>query len=296
VATENNSNPDTVVTVVNRAGRSDSATICARSWDDSTAVHEGGHQVLGVGNEYRETDESLRDEDPDAFRPEVVRRDYSVMGEDSDSRFAMLHARHFNAVKVFLEHIFPNCTATLVENSRPIIPDFRVNLGLGYAAVSGLSGLFVRTGIDVGIPLNRLRTWELTLGPEFTYMATLGDLRDQQAFLFGARVGLEGSTGLAGFGLTGGPFISAGYGRFTSTDPTASEYSREADAAYGEAGASFGIRTGLQGGARINLGVEGAAGTALGAPGVIGPSGSDIASDPARTHWFRVGLGAGLQF
>lgn len=89
-AHEDATHPDTTITVVNRGGRADAATICAASWDQSTAVHEGGHQVLGVGDEYQEHDERLRAVVPQCFRPERVRRDYSMM-EDHWSRFAMFH-------------------------------------------------------------------------------------------------------------------------------------------------------------------------------------------------------------
>lgn len=296
VATENNSNPDTTITVHNRSGRADAGTICSLSWSDSTAVHEGGHQVLGLGDEYPETDERLRATVPQWFRPERIRRDYSRMGPEAHSRFAMFQARHFAAVTTFLSQIFPGCSATLVARARPVIPDFRFNLGGGYAAVSGLPGYFFRLGFDIGIPLDRMRRWEFTLGPEFTTLLATGDRRLQTAFLLGARLGLEGSTGDAGFGVAGGPFISAGYGWFHSTDRAAGFSSRDAAGAYAEIGGRFGIRTGLDSGLRFNLGFEGAAGSALGAPGIIGPVGPDVASDPARTHWFRVGLGAGLQF
>lgn len=295
VASENNSSPDKTITVVKRTGRSDAGTVCALSWDDTTAAHEGGHQVLGLGDEYLETDEKFRAVKPEWFRTERVRRDYSKMGPEAHSRFAMFQTRHFAAVTAFLQNIFPGCTATLVARSRPVIPDFRLNVGGGYAAVSGLPGYFLRAGFDIGIPLDRMRRWEFTLGPEFTRLVASRDGRSQSAFLFGARFGLEGSTGDAGFGVSGGPFISAGYGRFSSIDPAATAPSREAGGGYGEVGARFGIRTGLEG-MRFNFGAEGAAGTALGAPGIIGPTGADIASDPTRTHWFRVGLGAGLQF
>ncbi|MFO1418206.1 MAG: DUF4157 domain-containing protein [Methylotetracoccus sp.] len=298
VATENDANPDTTITVVNRAGRANAGTICVRSWNDTTAVHEGGHQVLGVGDEYPERDESLRASVPQWFRTERVRRDYSRMGPDEHSRFAMFQARHFAAVTAFLQNIYPNCTATLVARARPIIPDFRISLALGYASVSGVNGFFLRSGLDLGIPLDRMRRWELTLGPEFTALLANGDRRYQSAFLLGARLGLEGSTGDAGFGVTGGPFLSAGYGWFDSHDYGGGPGvgNRSARSAYGELGGRLGIRTGLSDGMRFNLSLEGAAGSALGAPGIIGPVGRDVASDPARTHWFRVGLGAVLQF
>jgi hypothetical protein len=60
-------------------------------------------------------------------------------------------------------------------------------------------------------------------------------------------------------------------------------------------GGRFGLRGELDGN-RYNLGLEGAAGSALGAPGIIGPAGAEIESDPARSYWFRVGLGAGVQY
>lgn len=295
VATENNSNPDRTITIVNRAGRSDAGTICALSWSDTTARHEGGHQILGLGDEYEETDETLRTVVPEWFRNERVRTDYSAMGPGMHSRFAMFHARHFAAVTTFLSHIFPGCTATLRERARPIIPDFRISLSGGYAALSGEHGYFLRAGVDLGIPLDRLRTWELTLGPEFQLLAASTDEGSLQAFLLGARLGLEGSTGGIGFGVSGGPFLSAGYGWFNSTVGPGFG-SRDASGAYGEVGARFGIRSGLSDSVRLNFGLEGAAGSALGAPGIVGPVPPDIESDPARTHWFRVGLGAGLQF
>jgi hypothetical protein len=296
VATENNSSPDTVITVVNRTGRADAGTICALSWNDTTAVHESGHQALGLGDEYPEHDEKYRATAPEWFRTERVRRDYSKMGPEAHSRFAMFQTRHFAAVTTFLSHIFPGCNATLIARARPIIPDFRINFSGGYAGVSGLPGYFLRAGFDFGIPLDRMRRWEFTIGPEFTTLLASGDQRRLNAFLFGARLGLEGSTGDAGFGVTGGPFISAGYGKFSSTDRAVGLGTRNADAAYGEAGGRFGIRSGLGDGARFNLGLEGAVGSTLGGPGIIGPIGRDIASDPARSYWFRVGLGAGVQF
>jgi hypothetical protein len=294
VATENNSSPDRTVTVVNRPGRSNSMTICAGSWSDSTAVHEGGHQVFGTGDEYPETEQDPETAGTETSRPERVRRDYSAMGPEQDSRFAIFHERHFNAVKVFLEHIFPNCTATLVEHSRPPVPDFRINFGTGFAGVSGLPGFFFRMGFDAGIPLDRMRSWEVTMGPEFTTLLGLGDDRLQGAFLAGVRFGLEGNSSDARFGVSGGPFLSAGYGHFFSQAPTGLGGDRSADAGYGEVGARFGLRTELDS-YRYNFNLEGAAGSALGGPGLIGPTGPDIASDPLYTRWFRVGLGLTIE-
>jgi hypothetical protein len=301
VAREDTANPDTTITVVNRGGRADAGTICAASWKTSTAVHEGGHQVLGVGDEYPEQDERLRATVPQWFRRERVRRDYSAMGPgpESDSRFAVFHQRHFNAVKTFLESAFPGCTATLLARPRPILPDYRIVLGGGYASLSGVSGQFFAAGLRIGIPLDRLRRWELVLGPQINLMSGYEDSRFQDAFLLGARLGIEGSTGGSGHGLTAGAFGEAGYGWFSSSDyRVGGGGSRSAKGGYGELGLGIGYRTpilGSPGSTRFDFRLEGAAGSVLGAPGIIGPITRDIESDPARSYWFRVGFTVGWQ-
>jgi hypothetical protein len=301
VATENTAHPDTTITIINRGGRADAATICANSWNSSTAVHEGGHQILGVGDEYPEADERLRATVPQWFRSERVRRDYSAMGPESHSRFAMFHERHFHGVKTFLETAFPGCTATLQAQARPVIPDFRLVLGSGYASSNGTSGFFLQAGLRVGIPLDRLRRWELVLGPQVTWLTASENRRSMEAFLLGARLGLEGSTGGAGHGFTAGVFGGAGYGRFSSSDYSpGGTGERRAEAGYGELGASAGYRTPLfnlyGNSTRFDFRLEGAAGTTLGAPGIIGPLPRDIATDPERSRWFTLGLTATTHF
>lgn len=301
LAREDSAHPDTTITVVNRGGRADSATICAASWNRPTAVHEGGHQVLGVGDEYPETDERLRKIVPAWFRPERVRHDYSVMGPEEDSRFAMFHERHFNAVKTFLEGAFPGCSATLSARSRPILPDFRITTGIGYVSLSGTPGLFVEAGLRIGLPLDRLRRWELVLGPQLNYMNTTGETRLMNAFLLGARFGLERNTGGGGHGFSAGAFGELGYGSFSSVDfGPGGAGSRSAQAAYGEIGLSAGYRTPIMSGptesTRFRFGIEAAAGTALGAPGIIGPMSGDTESDPARSRWFRLGFKLAAEF
>jgi hypothetical protein len=300
VATEDSANPDTTITVVNRGGRANAATICAGSWDPSTAEHEGGHQTLGVGDEYPETDERLRATVPQWFRPERVRNDYSKMGPAEDSRFAMFHERHFNAVKTFMEDAFPGCKATLEAQSRPVLPDYRFVLGGGYASLSGVSGSFLEAGLRIGIPLDRMRRWEVVMGPQINWLNAFGHEREQSAFLLGARLGLEGSTGGSGHGFTAGAFGEAGYGWFSSNDwrsGSGAGNDRSASAAYGEVGVGAGYRTPLVGGStRFDFRAEGAAGTAFGAPSTAGRIPTDIESDPQRSKWFRVGVTAGVQF
>jgi Domain of unknown function (DUF4157) len=299
VAREDAANPDTTITVINRGGRANAGTICAGSWDASTAVHEGGHQTLGVGDEYPETDERLRATAPQWFRPERVRRDYSVMGPEEHSRFAMFHERHFHAVKTFLEDAFPNCTATLQARPRPVIPDYRLTLGGGYLSLSGVSGGFFAAGLRIGIPLDRLRRWEFVLGPQYNMFVAGSDQRFMTAFLLGARLGLEGSTGEAGHGFTAGAFAEGGYGWFSSSDyGPGGGGSRRAGMPYGELGLSAGYRTPLISGTstRFDFRLEGALGSTIGAPGVIGPITRDIQTDPALSHWFRFGFVVGGQF
>ena len=295
-AREDTAAPDKTITIVNRGGRANAGTICASSWNRSTAVHEGGHQVLGVGDEYPEHDERLRAVVPQWFRRERVRRDYSAMGPEEDSRFAMFHERHFNGVKVFLENIYPGCTAKLQSRGRPVIPDFRFSFGAGYASLNGTSGTFLQAGLSLGIPLDRLRRWEFILGPQIDWMNAFGDRLNMSAFLLGARFGLERNFGEGGHGFTAGAFSEFGAGWFKTNDYT-SGGNRSATSAYGELGASAGYRTPvLDGVGRFNFRLEGAAGSALGAPGVIGPTTREIETDPARSRWFRFGLSIGGEF
>ncbi|MFT4102654.1 MAG: DUF4157 domain-containing protein [Burkholderiaceae bacterium] len=298
-ATEDDKSPDTTIAIVNRGGRANSGTICARSWDDSTAEHEGGHQVLGVGDEYPEKNESLRATAPQWFRPERVRHDYSKMGPEEHSRFAMFHERHFNAVKVFLEGVFPGCKATLEARSRPVLPDFRFTMGAGYTSINGAGGLFLSTGLGLGIPLDRLRRWELVLGPQVRWQFARGDDGSREAFLLGARIGLEHSTGGGTHGFTTGLFAEGGAGKFSSTDYGVGGGVRSTWAPYGELGVSAGYRSPIDNifgnSTRLNLRLEGAAGSAFGAPGIVGEPTPGIESDPQRSHWFRLGLSFGVE-
>jgi hypothetical protein len=298
-AHEDTAHPDTTITVVNRGGRANAGTICVGSWDRPTAVHEAGHQVLGVGDEYPERDERLRATMPQWFRPERVRRDYSMMGPELHTRFAMFHERHFNAVKTFLEVAFPGCTATLQARSRPIIPDYRFALGGGYASVNGLSGYFIGAGLRLGIPLDRLRRWEVVLGPQLNFISGSADdnRRNQDAILLGARLGLERSTGEAGHGFTGGAFAEFGHGWFSSKDSAPGRsYSHKTRAAYGDFGVSAGYRTPIAKNVRGDFRIEGAAGSAIGTPSIIDSTTRDMESTPERSYWFRLGLSIGIQF
>jgi hypothetical protein len=298
-AHEDTANPDTTITIVNRGGRANAGTICFRSWKTEIAEHEGGHQVLGVGDEYPEDDERLRASVPQWFRRERVRRDWSKMGPEEHTRFAMFHERHFNAVKVFLENVFPGCTATLVARPRPIIPDWRVSLGMGGASISGASGVFFQAGLGLGIPLDRLRRWNAVIGPQLRIMEATEQNRSQNAFLLGARLALERSTGDAARGFVGGGFAELGYGWFSSNDygPGGPD-ARSARLPYGEVGVTAGLRLGvLEEGStfRFAIQAEAALGRALG-PGVSGSTIPSIVSDPKQSEWARLGVNAVLSW
>lgn len=290
---EDPAHPDTKVTVVNRGGRADAATICARSWDSETAIHEGGHQVLGIGDEYPEQDARVLAAVPEWGRAERVRRDWSRMGPEDHSRFAMFHERHFNAVKVFLENAYPDCTATLIARPRLFRPDFRVSMGGGWASLSGKPGFFFQAGLGMGLPLDRLRRWNVVLGPQLRLMNGSDDQGSLRAFMLGARFALEGSTGHAGHGFIGGAFGEAGWGSLTSSDyRPGGAGSRSWSGGYGEVGLGLGYRTSRLDGPRFDFRLEGAAGSTLDSSGRIGPDPPFAATDPARAHWFRLGIQA----
>lgn len=284
-ASENDTSASNTITVVNRGGRADSGTICAKSWNRNTALHEGGHQILGVGDEYPETDERLRATSPQWFRPERVRRDYSMMGPDKDSSYAMFHQRHFNAVVTFMEAAFPRCKASLEALPRPVVPDFRLNVSVGMAKFGGGTGQYLSLGVGMGIPLDRLRRWELVLGPQLMLMQSNGT-QGINAFLLGARVGLQGSTGGASHGFNTGVFGEAGHGWFGGA--------ASGKSLYGEAGVKAGYRMPRMDATNVRpvFTVEAALGSTLG--GVGAPSA--IGSDPERLQWFRLGLSVGAEF
>ena len=293
VVNEDTAYPDTTVTIVNRGGRADAATICARSWDTETAIHEGGHQVLGVGDEYPEHDARVLAAVPQWGREERVRRDWSRMGPEESSRFAMFHERHFNAVKVFLENAYPDCTATLVARPRPFRPDFRLSLGAGYVGTPAGSGMFLQAGLAMGLPLDRLRRWNVVIGPQLRLMHASDSSRYMDAFLFGARLGLERGTGDAGHGFIAGAFGEAGRASFDISDyRPGAPGTRSWSGGYGELGLGLGHRTPRLDGPRFDFRAEAAVGTTLDSTGRIGPDPPFSDTDPQRMHWFRVGLQA----
>jgi hypothetical protein len=282
---------DEAITVVNRGGRADAGTICARDFNPGTTVHEGGHQVLGVGDEYPESDRRVLAAVPRWGRRERVRdTDWSRMGSHrSYGRFALFHERHFAHVPAFLRAAFPGCRARLVELSRPLLPDYRIGVTTGYAAIGDTHGMFVDLGLELGLPLTRLRDWEVTVGPHGRMLGT-ASATEWGAFMLGARVGLEHTRTPSAGGFRVGAFGEAGYGWFRPPG----DLGRPRDyagAAYGELGLSVGYRFG--GSFSGSLGAEVAGGTTLtGVPGAL----RDLPRDERTVGWFRTGVRAVLEF
>jgi hypothetical protein len=242
------SNPDFTVIVTNNSGRSyvggTEVVLCTQNLSDETMWHEGGHMVLEHGDEY-----------PEEGRPEQrVRTDMSLMGSHSSyGRFAVLHRRHFNFARVFIEHV-TGCPATLREEPRPIQISFRPSLFLGGSA-GQITGLYYSIGLEMGIPLDRLRRFEIIMGPRLNYiMSTDARTSRIHQLLLGFRAGIQGSIDPL---LLNVPLTVGGYGEFGGvgiTDLDTGEFGTEP---YVEGGLTLGGSMGEL----FNFGIEGGVGT-----------------------------------
>ena len=280
-------NPDLTINVVNRGGRGNAGTICVGDFNAGFAAHEGGHQVLGLGDEYRESDPALRQRVPLWARDERVRTDLTRMGSDSDfRRFALYHERHFRFAQVFLEAVYrgQGCTVTLEAVRSPPV-DFRIDLGLGYASASTGTYLSATGFLGVGVPLERQRRLTLLVGAQGQLLENLA-IPDRRAFLLGARLGLEGQTTPGSFGLSGN--ISASGGVLHQPESTPPPFYGVPPIAgrtspYGELSAGIGIQSGLTSGVNFRFGVEAAAGR-------------ELSNDPNAMRWLRFGFNVGAAF
>ncbi|BDA71104.1 hypothetical protein CAL7716_052700 [Calothrix sp. PCC 7716] len=268
----------------------------AQGLDRGTMAHEGGHMVLGHGDEYREQ------EQPSPGRPDdrVREGDWSRMASHHRfGRFALMHERHFAFVPAFLNRVRFGCNARLVELQRPPQVDLTLELGAGYASFAAASGrthgFYEGLGVSLGVPLSRQREWELIIGVHGRWLAEL-DSPGRQAFLLGVRLGLEhtfrpslGGLTLGGFGEAGVSWVSPGRG-------TGSSYT----GGYAEGGAYLGYTSSpfhlFGGGTRASLRLEGAAGATSPFVGRIGEPGMPVPTDPEQLRYFRLGLNAALRF
>lgn len=284
--------PDTTIDVVNRGGRADAGTICARDFNPRTTVHEGGHQVLELGDEYRETDAALRQRVPDWARDERVRSDMSIMGEHhAAGRFALFHERHFRFAQVFMEAVLRDQDCTVEMEAEPRwTPDFRISGFIGGVGTNvGAMGAF-GGGIDMSLWSTRERELELFVGAHALYLT--GSQEYRGLFLLGARLGLRAQTSPGRIGVVGEVFGEAG-GSF----PLGSQYGREplgpeSPAPYVAGGAGLRLRSSMLGsGVRLDVGAELLIGTELRRDEL--PA---LMADQAARSWFGAGLNLGLAF
>jgi hypothetical protein len=274
VASEGSGTHSTTLNLHRSFGREDAGNIGADA-STRTIWHEMGHIVLGAADEYAEANR------PDGTpRPasRVHTSDWSIMSAEGNARRAMMHARHFSHLGAWLGRRFPDCTFSINETSRPIVVEFSPVLMLGGFGAAGHGGLYYSAGMNIGIPLTRLRQLQFILGPRINFIYDAGEANMLQ-LLMGFRAGLEGqfgSTGfrLGGFGEGGGVgFTDLGRGTFGASP-------------YVEGGLGFGYS--LMGGS-FNLGLEVAGGGrefALPAP----TTGTEF------SPYFRLGLGFGGSF
>lgn len=273
---------DKSIEVVPRSGRGSARYLCAGNFEEGFAAHEAGHQVLGRGDEYPETDPKSLEAHRNRRRTERVRRDNNRMGERRRwGRFGMFHERDFRHVTTFLNHIFPGCTAELVP-IRPVIPEFRPFLRAGLGSLDGALSGQLGGGLDVGLPVTRDRRWLALVGAEASYLASL-DLDKRRLVLAGMRLGFERQV------HTAGPTLRlSGIGQFGVSH----EFARSESAGFG-ADIDHPDRTGAYAGGELGFGIQPGAGLSvdlrLGAGGELG-------NDPRAAHWINVGLALGGRF
>jgi hypothetical protein len=284
------SSPDKIINVVNRSGRGNAGTICVGDFSPGFATHESGHQILKMGDEYREDNPGLRQKNPNWARDERVRTDLTRMGSDSKyGRFSLFHERHFRFAQVFLEAIFKSEGCSVRLDAEPkSIPDFRIQFDFGYVPpVLGGSYLTLGGGIGMGLPLDRQRHWETILGLQgqyFTGSSYPQSYRD--AFLIGARAGLEARTSpgsvAATFDLYAGGGALHQFEKEGSLRGTAGLPAKTSG--YGEVGLGIGVTSGMLGsGVAMHAGVEASLG-------------SELSRDQDAMRWLRLGFNLGASF
>ncbi|HEV2777784.1 MAG TPA: DUF4157 domain-containing protein [Actinophytocola sp.] len=287
--TKTSATPDFTIVVSNLDGRSfvqpgtspGTVMLFSAGLGTRTLAHEGTHMVLGHPDEYREDDPALLQGSPQQTGIERHRYDWSLSGPHRDyPRWIQLHQRHFSFVPVFLRAVManlgqPRCRPVLREVRRPVVPEFRVPLTIGYASYGG-GALHAGTGFEVGLDLNRRRDWMLFLGAHAHLMVPMSQ---QMAFLAGARMGLEyrtrpvrGGAYFGGFGEFGAATEFQSFGATPPPRPLAP---------FVGAGTQLGYSSGPMGGALLNVGAE---------------AGVGMRVDQEALRWYRIGLSMGLSF
>jgi len=261
--------------VLGRSFERENAGNLGNSSSDWTLWHEMGHIVLGAADEYAE-----------AGRPDehVNESDYSIMASSSSyGRMGMMHARHFSHLAAWLNRKYPGCHFETVANDRPLVIDWDPSVFIGGFGGAGF-GLFYSAGVDMGIPLDRLRRLSVILGLRFNFTMQ-SDTPATLALLAGFRAGLRyRAPGAVSFQST----VFAEGGGLGFTDLRAG---RPGAAPYAEGGASLGVSL-----LPLDLRVEAAAG---GRTAMLPPLPGAGAGAGERTEfqpYYRIGLMIGGTF
>ena len=169
----------------------------------------------------------------------------------------------------------PECKVKLQEMSRPTQLSVTIPVSVGLTHYKGGNeGIYASLGISLGIPLNRLREWQLLMGIHGKALGSISN-SSQNAFLLGARYGLErrwtpstGGLRLGGFAEVGGGLVGGMAGK-----------------SYGELGGSLGYSSPPERGGKVfSIELEAAAGSGLNF------------NDPETKKWFRWGFSASISF
>lgn len=240
-----------------------------------TIWHEMGHIVLGASDEYAE-------EGRPAER--VNESDWSIMASSSSyGRVGLMHSRHFFHLAAWLSRKFSGCNFQTIEAERPIIIDWTPSLFTGgFGGRSG--GLYYSAGIEMGIPLDRLRRLSIILGPRFNFLWQSSD--DTMSLLAGVRAGLRYRPFASGVGVDATLFGEGGGVGLTDLRSGTLGVSP-----YAEGGVSVGV-TGVPSLPTLNLEFAGG-----GRTGTI-PA-DPISGSASRTElqpYFRLGLTIGATF
>jgi hypothetical protein len=265
---------DRTVVVTGNNGRSyvtgDGSTValCGSDAQDSDILtHEAGHFALGAGDEYHETE---------GQRPAERERlgEYSRMAQDAPNRLLEFHERHFAFAAAFMRAMYPACQPRL-ERVRSAKVEFTIPFGMyGFSPKIGQGDGALSLGLQLGIPLMRMRRLSLTLGPTFSYLILNKD------FLAGFRAGLEGRVSLGNLG----PLGTAGLGfRAFGEGGAKVDFSKplrsSSVGSYLEAGVGLDFRLGEQG----KFGLEAA-------KGAFDPGGT------SAVDYYRFGARIGVAF
>jgi hypothetical protein len=284
VLTQVAANPDYTIVITGNNGRSyvsgNRMVMCGSDASDSDViVHEGGHFILGHGDEYHERS---------AVRPRSRERlgEYSRMTQDAPGRLQAFYERHFHFASEFMNTAFPGCQATLVRGSQGSATEIIPYLQLGGFSTPSDGGLLVSAGVQFGIPLTTMRGLSFMLGPNFNYALGSGFSSGPyniNALMMGIRAGLNaratfgnalGSTWSLNLGIHG----EGGLLRNFASTPGALPGGTFTP--YAEYGGNLGIQIDSQ----VFFGAEGAR-------GIISPGGSN-----PDIPYYRLGFRLGVSF